>query len=198
MTNVVCNVFISYLHKGFKNHVLWFITLLPNQVVFSYPALCQCDHSFTRHQIRTVRWKKNKECTGSVYCINNTLWMMYGCIIWEQQWQIKNCLKSIIWSKKSLNDLCHTHYNYGARIRTVKRQKVRDKLLINKLKKDISICCSSMNTNFKQAFSAYNWDGCNSLMPICMLPFHFGTITSETVAKSPCKSTILKKNKTYL
>ena len=125
MTNVVCNVFISYLHKGFKNHVLWFITLLPNQVVFSYPALCQCDHSFTRHQIRTVRWKKNKECTGSVYCINNTLWMMYGCIIWEQQWQIKNCIKSIIWSKKSLNDLCHTHYNYGARIRTVKRQKVR-------------------------------------------------------------------------
>ena len=82
--------------------------------------------------------------------------------------------------------------------RTVKRQKVRNKLLINKLKKDISICCSSMNTNFKQAFSAYNWDGCNSWMPICMLPFHFGTITSETVAKSPCKSTILKKNKTYL
>ena len=57
MADVVCNFFISYLHKSFKDHGLQFIALLPNKFVFSDPAFRLSDHSFTRHKMWAV-WRK--------------------------------------------------------------------------------------------------------------------------------------------
>ena len=81
MSNVVFDFFIRELKKRFFDHKFWIYAKLPGYIVFPDPALYLCKTFFTRHEIRTVGWKKKNNRSRCINCVNRCLRVVDSCII---------------------------------------------------------------------------------------------------------------------
>ena len=146
MSDIVFDFFIRNLKKPFFNHKFWMHAKLPGYIVFPDPALYLCKKSLTRHEIRTVGWKKENNRSRCIDCVNHCLRMVDSCIIWKTNkkgrnkfmgkrascsdvfnWEFEQERKLLFYSSKKTK-CCQrfscTHYDHWSRVDSIEWKQV--------------------------------------------------------------------------